>query len=226
MAFFNGFSTKVIMSITAAFFITSAAVAKDTTSTTIVTSTSSSSTTSSTISNNKLETINADIEKLSIRLSEKAQEYPQIIEGIRDKRLKIDQAEAQVEKMISDMELLTDKMDNASDYRTELVALRDQTKVLISQAEETEGLESFVGKLKIREQKLGNLDERRAILVAEARAAIRDLRDNQKKLVLIKQINAIDEAIAILEKGLTDFEGIVKDARAVTDQVNDIVAGN
>ena len=124
------------------------------------------------------------------------------------------------------MELLTDKMDNASDYRTELVALRDQTKVLISQAEETEGLESFVGKLKIREQKLGNLDERRAILVAEARAAIRDLRDNQKKLVLIKQINAIDEAIAILEKGLTDFEGIVKDARAVTDQVNDIVAGN
>ena len=158
MAVFNGFSTKVILSITAAFFITSAAVAKDATSTMTVTSTSSTSstsTTSSTISNNKLETINADIEKLSISLSEKAQEYPQIIEGIRDKRLKIDQAEAQVEKMISDMELLTDKMDNASEYRTELVALRDQTKVLISQAEETEGMENFVGKLKIREQKLG-----------------------------------------------------------------------
>jgi chromosome segregation ATPase len=226
MTVYNGFSTKVILSMTAAFFITSAVGAEDTISTMTVTSTSSTSTTSPTTSNSKLETINADIEKLSISLSEKAQEYPQIIEGIREKRLNIDQAEAQVEKMISDMELLTDKMDNASEYRTELVALRDQTKVLISQAEETEGLESFVGKLKIREQKLGNLDEKRAILVAEARAAIRDLRDNQKKLVLIKQINAIDEAIAILQKGLADFEGIVKDARAVTDQVNDIVAGN
>lgn len=173
----------------------------------------------------KLTEINKRIEVLTTAMAERASGYPEVVAKIREKREKIDRAEVEVQQMIDDLKKTTQEMDINSPLHGELTGLDERILKLIAQLEEAKDpkLEDLLKKVKARRELTLNLDKRRAEAVINARATIRDLEDNQERLVLIKQIGAIDAAIAILETSISDFEAVVKDAQAIAADVTVVI---
>ena len=173
----------------------------------------------------RLKELNKNISDLTTKIDERSVAYPKVIKGIRDKTVKIEKAQDEVDKLISDLNEITDQMDIKSDYRKELKALEDKVNELIVKVEQTddEALKDMLGLLKKRYEKIQKIDRDRAEAVIKARAAIRDLEDNQERLVLIIQIGHIDGAIAILEASLQDFKDVVEDATAIAKAVDEEV---
>ncbi len=173
----------------------------------------------------RLKELNKNISDLTTKIDERSVAYPKVIKGIRDKTVKIEKAQDEVAKLIADLNQITDQMDIKSDYRKELKALEDKVNELIVKVEQTDDdtLKEMLVLLKQRYAKIQKIDRDRAEAVIKARAAVRDLEDNQERLVLIIQIGHIDGAIAILEASLKDFKDVVEDATAIARAVDEEV---
>ena len=192
----------------------------------LLTGASSAQTSNSDLSTERLRALNVEIRQLGEAMAERAASYPDIIEDIRAKRVEIDRAEQDVQKMIDDLTALTNSMDVDSDFREEIKGLDGQIAQLIEDVKATndEALADLLQGLEDRYALLQDIDRRRAEAIIEARAAIRDLENNRERLVLIRRIGAIDAAIAIMEASVSDFEDIVSKARSVADDVVVVVS--
>lgn len=168
-------------------------------------------------SSEHLVKLNKEIGDLLIQMNERAEAYPQTMIDVKEHSKGIEKAGEEVQKMLDDLRLLTNKMDVNSEYHEELNSFERQTSNLIAKVK-AKSDPSLQKPIEILENQLGalqSIDRRRATAVIQARNVIRSLEDYQENLVLIMQIGHIDAAIEIFESSLGEFEGIVNTAQEI-----------
>ncbi len=168
-------------------------------------------------STDRLKDLNTKIGVLLTQMDERAKNYPQIIDELRQRRAGIEKAGEEVQKMLNDLKQMTDQMDVNSDYHSELNAFENHTSDMIAtvEARDDPKLETIVKSLDEALKKLQSIDRRRAAAVIQAHNIIRALEDQQEILVLIRQVGHIEAAVEIFESSLGEYENIVSTAQGI-----------
>lgn len=163
--------------------------------------------------------INQRIDNLMVSLKKRRDEQPLVAEQLEAKVIEIDSVRDKIDEMIGDLQAAINEVNSDSLMFEKLDQLNNEAVETLALAQ-NEGIKKYIDDAQEDIEQIGALDTKRGKLVAAGLAAIRDLEENKEKLILVKRLRKMDEAIAIYAGSLDQLDMIVKEAEAVAQEVS------
>lgn len=148
-------------------------------------------------------------------LEERAEIYPAFIDDLKNGLVTIEQADEQVEALITQLIEATDQMDDQSDFDAAIDEYKAATVALIGEAEASanDNMKTLIPVLKGDLASLETSDENRAETVIEARNLIRSLEQNREAIAFFIRAGQIQRATDLIDKNVEEFSKIVENGK-------------
>ncbi len=158
-----------------------------------------------------------EISSVMAALETRSTGYPKFIADLQAGLVTIEQADEQVQQLISELTAVTDKMEDGGDLDTSIDAYRTATSALIAEAEASnkDQIKSLIPGLQKTLTELGTSDESRASTVIEARNLIRSLEQNREEIAFFIKADQVQRASDLIAANLTEFSGIIEKGKAL-----------
>ena len=158
-----------------------------------------------------------EISSMMAALETRATGYPQFIADLQAGLVTIEQADEQVQQLITELTTATDKMEDGGDLDTSIDAYRTATSALIAEAEASnnDAIKSSIPDLQKTLTNLGTSDESRVSTVIEARNLIRSLEQNRDAIAFFIKADQVQRASNLIAANVTEFSGIVGKGKAL-----------
>ena len=162
-----------------------------------------------------------EIGKVMSALEARATGYPKFVADLQAGLITIEQADEQVQQLITELKTATDKMADGGDLDTSIDAYRTSTSALIAEAEASnnDAIKSAIPGLQETLAELGTSDESRASTVIEALNLIRSLEKNRDAIAFFIKADQVQRASDLITDNVTEFSKIVQDGKALATRL-------
>ncbi len=165
-----------------------------------------------------------EIAKYMTSLETQAAGYPEVFKQLKDGLLTIQQADAEVAKLIQLLNDATTKMEDGGEFGESIAAYRDATIALIAEAEAStnDSIKAAVPDLQKTLEALEQSDETRNATVIEARNLIRSLEQNREAIAFFIKANQVQKASQLIAENVGDFALIIENGKSLAAGLTDV----
>lgn len=160
-----------------------------------------------------------EISVLMTDLEARAEGFPAVLEALAEGKANIEQADETVDELISQLNRVTDEMDDNSEFDQAIDDFKTSTTELISEAEAStnEAIRGLIPDLQETLTGLESDDEQRSKTVVDARNLIRTLEENKETISFFIRAGEVQKAAEMISANVGDFANIVERGKAVAD---------
>lgn len=159
------------------------------------------------------------ISTLMVDLEARAQEFPGVLEQLRQGQIEIDMADQTVADLIAQLTEVTNAMEDDTEFDNSIDAYKDSTVALIAEAEASPNaaIKATIPALRATLASLEADDASRQQTVIDARNVIADLKENREAIAFFIRAGQVQMAAELIAANVADFSGIVERGRAIAD---------
>lgn len=149
------------------------------------------------------------------QLEERSAKYPKFIEDLQDGLVTIEQADSQVAALLEQLRVVTEQMDDQSEFDKTIDDYKSVIEKLIGEAEASniDAIRATVDSLQRTLAKVNEADSKRGETVIEARNLIRALEVSRDALSFFVRAGQVQRASELLAQNVLEFSDIVANGK-------------
>lgn len=162
--------------------------------------------------------ITKQIDELLSEMQAQSEQFPGVLEAIRAEREKIEKADETIVAMIDRLKQITKRMDDDSEFRSEMEAVEKEITALIAEGEASNDdvVKQLLPNLRGKLGELQKAESLRSSTIIEAHNVVRELEDNRKRLSYFIRAGAVTRAVDHITVNVGQFAAIVRKGKQVT----------